>query len=228
MKFIHIITIIAIAATGCKKKNEAEGKLEEAKEKQSLPEKVIAQEKLQERNGIKFEINQDTPYTGAAESFHSNGQKSSLMHYKDGKQHGIETAWYENGQLKTEWHWMYGDAMSAVKWKPDGTKCPLTNLRNGNGVAVWYHDNGQKKYEFNFKGGKFHGTQTSWRENGQKQSQDNYLNGKQHGIFTMWLNGRKIIETNYKDGKKHGIETMWHGFERKKSERNYTDGVEVK
>jgi antitoxin component YwqK of YwqJK toxin-antitoxin module len=32
--------------------------------------------------------------------------------------------------------------MSAVTWKPDGEKCPVTNVQDGDGVIVWYDADG--------------------------------------------------------------------------------------
>ena len=33
--------------------------------------------------------------------------------------------------------------MTAVAWKPNGEKCPLTN-KNGNGIWIWYYDDGME------------------------------------------------------------------------------------
>ena len=46
------------------------------------------------------------------------------------------------------------------------------------GVAVSKHDNGQKKWEGNWKDGKRHGLQTGWYEDGQKKKEVTYKAGK--------------------------------------------------
>ena len=33
---------------------------------------------------------------------------------------------------------MDGTLMSAVSWKPNGEKCPVTHIENGEGQRVWY------------------------------------------------------------------------------------------
>ena len=84
--------------------------------------------------------------------------------------HGLrDQTWYENGQKESEVNFKDGKIVTASSWLPDGTKCPLTNIKDGNGVAVTYHMNGQKEWETNYKDGKKHGLMTWWYENGQKK-----------------------------------------------------------
>ena len=45
------------------------------------------------------------------------------------------------------------------------------------GVAVWKHENGQKKGEGTLKDGKRHGLQTYWHKNGQKANEFTYKDG---------------------------------------------------
>ena len=41
-----------------------------------------------------------------------------------------------------------------VVWKPNGEKCPHTNLVDGNGVRVWYHESdGTKALRVTYKDG---------------------------------------------------------------------------
>ncbi len=87
--------------------------------------------------------------------WYENGQKWMEANYKDGKEDGLETHWYENGQKKCESNWKDGKVMSAVVWKPNGQKCPVTNIdKDGNGVIVWYNDDGTEE-RFTYKDGKF-------------------------------------------------------------------------
>jgi hypothetical protein len=44
--------------------------------------------------------------------------------------------------------------MSVVVWKPNGEMCPVTNLKNGNGILVWYRDDGTKLFRSTYKDGK--------------------------------------------------------------------------
>jgi antitoxin component YwqK of YwqJK toxin-antitoxin module len=53
---------------------------------------------LQDRNGIKYEVNSEVGYTGKYVEWYRNGQKKVEENYVDGKLDGVVTYWYENGQ----------------------------------------------------------------------------------------------------------------------------------
>jgi antitoxin component YwqK of YwqJK toxin-antitoxin module len=86
---------------------------------------------LQDRNGIKYEVNTDTPYTGKYVTDHWNGQKVLEMNYKDGKLDGVQTWWYENGQKWYEGKYKNGkqDGIYTL-WKKDGQKKVEGNYKN--------------------------------------------------------------------------------------------------
>ena len=93
------------------------------------------------------------------------------------------------------------------------------------GLHVEYYDNGQKKYECQFKGGKFEGLYTSWREDGQKDEEGHYRNGEFDGLWTGWHeNGQKSAENHWKDGKLDGRNTWWYENGQKGAEGHYKDG----
>ena len=62
--------------------------------------------------------------------------------FMEGKLYGLATTWYENGQKRSEGNWKDGKVLPSVAWKPNREKCPLTNVKDGNGVWVWYKDDG--------------------------------------------------------------------------------------
>jgi len=43
--------------------------------------------------------------------------------------------------------------MSAEVWKPNGEKCPVTNVKDGNGVTVRYREDGRELFRFTYKDG---------------------------------------------------------------------------
>ena len=71
-----------------------------------------------------------------------NGQKQREGNLKERKQDGLYTYWYENGQKMEEGSYKDGKVISAKVWKPNGKKCPDTNLKDGNGDYVRYNENG--------------------------------------------------------------------------------------
>ena len=91
MNFSASSILLALISTsiifcGCSKKEE--------------PLKVVTIDKIQERNGIHYEVNQTTPFTGLSQEFYPNGQKKEEINFKDGENHGLLTQWYENGVEK--------------------------------------------------------------------------------------------------------------------------------
>ena len=114
---------------------------------------TVDQSDLEYRNGVAYLPNEETPFTGRAERFYENGQKRESS-YKDGKAHGLMTVWYENGQKMKEENYKDGKLMSAVQWKPNGQKCPVTDIKDGNGVWVWYTEDGTENTRTTYKDGE--------------------------------------------------------------------------
>lgn len=107
---------------------------------------------------------------------HPNGKVSQKTPYVNGKQHGPETSWYENGTKKsiTMWRdgWLYG-------------------------VEVGWHESGS----INWRDGKKNGVNAAWYENGTKMWEETCGNEKRHGMSTCWNeNGAKAMETHYQYG----------------------------
>ena len=44
--------------------------------------------------------------------------------------------------------------MTEVAWKPNGEKCTVTNVKEGNGVVVEYKEDGTEEYRFTYKDGE--------------------------------------------------------------------------
>ena len=120
------------------------------------------QERGNEGEKLVYEPNQQKPYTGWVKGMFSNGRISNLAQFKDGERDGLSTEWYINGQkvremtlrdgkrdgLTTIWYpngqkwteetYKDGKLWTAIAWKPNGEKCPVTNVVNGNGILVHY------------------------------------------------------------------------------------------
>ena len=143
--------------------------------------KPINEESLVERNGIYYQVNSETPYSGKSFTLHDNGQKYYERSFKDGKQFGLETLWFKNGQKREE-----------GTWNENGKQDGLYN--------TWYK-NGQKRLEVNYKNGKKM-SETKWYSGGQKLSKWSFMGGELDGLETNWYeNGQKSSELTYKDGK---------------------------
>ena len=62
--------------------------------------KEIPFDQLVERNGVTYEVNSQTPFTGSSVKYYGNGQLKMKLNYKDGKQDGLTEYYYGNGQLE--------------------------------------------------------------------------------------------------------------------------------
>ena len=56
------------------------------------------------KQGIVYEVNSTTPFTGSEVSYHENGQLELRGNYKNGKQDGLEEWFDENGLLAHAWN----------------------------------------------------------------------------------------------------------------------------
>ena len=62
-------------------------------------EKVVDADKLQDRGGLVYLPNEESPFTGKAiQRYDGSEQKKSEGNFKDGKKDGLWTRWHENGQ----------------------------------------------------------------------------------------------------------------------------------
>ena len=156
MKPVLLSLAIALLMVGCgesSQPSESVDMTDTDPEKDAI-ETAVKWSKLQDRNGVKYLPNEKTPFTGRAEeSF--RGQKMEEGNYKEGKLHGLVTIWYQNGQKREELNWKDGKFMSAKVWKPNGKRCPLTNIdEDGNGFLVQYREDGTEKSRRAYKNGE--------------------------------------------------------------------------
>jgi antitoxin component YwqK of YwqJK toxin-antitoxin module len=86
--------------------------------------------------------------------WYENGQKNTEGNFKDGKRDGLHTTWYKSGQKKSELNFKGGQLWTAVAWKPNGEKCPDTNIFDGNGIMVAYNDKGTEVGRVTYKDGE--------------------------------------------------------------------------
>lgn len=72
------------------------------------PVRVITFDKIEDRNGIYYEVNQATPFTGLVQSFYPDGQKKAEGSLKDGKPQGVQTGWHQDGMKMSETTYLNG------------------------------------------------------------------------------------------------------------------------
>ena len=77
-------------------------------------------DELEDREGVAYLKNSDSPYTGKCFEFHDNGQKKSEENYKDGKFDGLMVSWHENGQKMKETNYKDNELISGKFWNSKG------------------------------------------------------------------------------------------------------------
>ena len=155
MKNVLYIVLSLVLLTGCSGLKEVKVEKLVTEETTVKEEKVVTY--LQNRNGIKYELDTEVGFTGVYVEEYINGQKKVEKHYKDGKLEGLWTWWHENGKKFHEGKYKGG--------KRDGH------------ATKWYK-NGQKKQEGKYKDGEEDGLWTDWDKDGNITRTDTYKDGE--------------------------------------------------
>ncbi len=125
----------------------------------------VHEDKLVERQGIKYEINSTVPFTGIEiVDYRLIGEGITKKEYKDGKLDGFWESYYSNGNLEFRYEDYYdnGEPTEAL------------------GDSIEYYENGQLKYKY-----KKDGRYESFYENGQLESKY-----KKDGYEVYYENGQ--------------------------------------
>lgn len=128
--------------------------------------------------------------------------KISQQTYLNGKLDGLTVKWYLNGQMSSEQIFQNGKIISAIGWKPNGERCPLTRVVDGVGVLVVYDDFGEislKKQHSDLD----QEIVVEKYENGNTREEGFYKDGKKHGVWTYYRpDGVKQFQVTYRDGQR--------------------------
>jgi antitoxin component YwqK of YwqJK toxin-antitoxin module len=186
---------------------------------------------LEERKGIRYLKNSDTPYTGEYFIVHRNGQKKATGSFKGGKTDGLVTSWYENGQKRFEVNFKDGIFHGLnLLWHENGQKEQEIYYKEGkkDGPSTMWYDDGQVQEKATFKEDELNGLGINWYKNGQKEDEGIFKDGKGDGLMTSWYkNGQKEVEGTFKDGKPEGLMTWLHDNGQKKGEANFKAGEAI-
>ena len=153
MKNLVIALFVSLLLCGCGSPD-----LDDPKTLDDIIAEAVDWDKLQKRGKkgkeLYFSPNAQTPYSGWAKGMYENGQVVFLGYLKDGKGNGLSTEWYENGQKRFESNRKDGKLVTTTRWKPNGEKCSITNVVDGNGVVVVYNDDGTEDIRYTYKNGE--------------------------------------------------------------------------
>lgn len=151
---------------------------------------------------------------GFYREYYPNGQKFVEGQFRNGRQHGEWTFWFDNGQQNRKATYDSGQPDGAWEvHRADGTLAAKRGFRRGlrDGEWITYDDTGKTPLrEEHYVDGKADGVWKVWYPSGQLAQQIGYKQGLQHGTSTEWNDkGEKRRELSYVDNKPDGAATLW-------------------
>ena len=129
--------------------------------------KPISEETLIDKDGLKYHSDTKELFSGKVYSNHMGGNKWVEHTYKDGKENGLFTEWYENGQMSYEGIYKDGELDGLhIEWYDNGQKLAIRTYKDGNlRFSTWWYENEQMKSKGTYKDGeKISGK--GWNEDG--------------------------------------------------------------
>ncbi len=130
------------------------------------------------------------PITIANDSLHIK-KLGGIKYLADTPFTGIEVAYYEDGRLAAETHYV------------DGRR---------NGPTTRWFPNGVKSFASMYKADQRHGLTQTWWSNGTLRASSNYIDGVAHGLQQQWYKSGALFKAlNVRHGKSHGLQRAWRG-----------------
>ena len=98
---------------------------------------------------------------GLSRFWHENGSRGMELTFNEENLEGPAKIWYFNDKIRFEGTLKGGpfDSLSlpwleCKGWKPNGERCPVTNVKDGNGVLVNYNEDGTESSRDTYKDGE--------------------------------------------------------------------------
>jgi len=164
-------------------------------------------------------------YSGRCKVCHNNGNVWMFLEYKNGFSYGIDTVYYENGNInlirshdllgygKEDGTWAFYRENGTLKWEktfvmgfadgeqrhyfPDSTleKVEMWKMGQLNGKKQEYYEGGTLRKEIGYKNGKFDGTYITYFKDGKVESEQQYINDKKTGPSSYYYDNGVLFYT---------------------------------
>ena len=178
------------------------------------PETVNLEDLIRRKDGLYYKKDAKVPFTGISEEFLENGQILKL-NYKNGKQHGPEEWFHDNGQLERKANFKNGKQHGPEEcFDEDGNLESKGIYKNGKLITSEGWHKGQltdKSYDYESDeliGGTTH---ESFHENGQLRMRKNWIDDLNHGFSEEYYeNGQLDSRENYNYGVREGLGEKFH------------------
>ena len=156
----------------------------------------------EDMNSSVYQNNNGSLYNGWVKKTYDNGKIGYLFHCKDGKQHGLHTAWYKNGKKIVERTWENGVRTGPYKyWSAFGTLESRGYYKNNlkDGLVEEFYPDGRKKAEIIYVSGKIM-SYKKWKMDGTICPFTNLEKGK--GVIVHYReDGTVDFNETYLDGE---------------------------
>lgn len=195
----------------------------------SLPEKYDDGKTMRVEREVAHYSDNSFAADGKYREYYPDGKPFIEGQFKEGRQIGDWTYYFDNGQVNRKA--IYVDGKANGSWevhREDGTlaakrgfkdgirdgdwitydatgKQPLSeeHYADGKEDGTWkvYYPDGKLKVQVSFKNGKPEGTRSEWNDKGEKLMDSEYAAGKLNGATTRYFPDGKKTTQIYKDGR---------------------------
>ncbi len=174
---------------------------------------------LDEDSKLIFKNKELKPFTGTCQSCHWNGKLDRKINFVNGKENGVDSAYYPSGCLQVVRNHIQG--IESGKWVYFFDSTAFTawemNYRNGrkHGQQIYFDKKGDTTRIEHYSDGILDGEKLVYGSTGSIEKITTYKKGLLDGPFIVYnLSGQVIQELNFVAGKKNGKLTYY-----------YSDGV---
>jgi|TARA_B110000116_G_C16526246_1_gene442243 antitoxin component YwqK of YwqJK toxin-antitoxin module len=200
--------------------------------------KEVSSDKLVERQGVIYEVNSQTPFTGISVEYYldtiiKNEFEERVLFkrttFKNGIKNGLYESFHLNTQLKTKGNFINEKEEGLQdKYFVNGQLQEKRNIENGELVLHQTFDKeGNPLKDLIFNNGKKTGVEFTFHDNGQLESKSNYKDGERDGLWEWFYeNGQLQFKENYKDGRQDGPFESYYENGQLDERGNYKDGKE--
>jgi antitoxin component YwqK of YwqJK toxin-antitoxin module len=147
-------------------------------------QEMVSDKDIESRDGIRYIKGEDKPYSGKLACYFENGNIEAEAVLIDGKFNGPEYYYYENGNKRSLMNYRNDNPEGEVKiWNEDGSLSfdglykeglLYKNKKPFGGTIKSYFNDGQIQEERQYKEGMRHGTEKRWTKDGKLISEFQY------------------------------------------------------
>ena len=141
--------------------------------------------RLELRAGQGVVVLDGLPYSGESFRHDQGGRLVERIVYRQGKKHGVQEMWFENGTRSFSSTYVAGKRHGETRsWWRNGNARTHSEFVDGraDGTQLQWYASGAKFKEMRLRGGREVGLQQSWRENGKLYNNYEVHDGRIYGL----------------------------------------------